>query len=374
MKKKIYIILCVLTAVFVMSTAAVCNLCSLADEKIGNLSLNIDDGQTEGSQDNSGNNESGDNSNAGSKDDKNGSSSSDGTDNDGSQSQGNDNNSNSSSKSGKNPPEINSISVNSDTFSPGMTYKFTSDVTDPDNDKISYDWHIDAGYVDTPESSSVNWTLPNDDGLYSIILTVSDGWGGYDSMTRDIFVGKAAVNPTTFIDDIAVYPEGGIYTGNTYEIWCYITDTVGISDVAFSVNGGVLHSQDANVIKWDAPDAPGTYTVDVTVTDKAGQIVKSSENFVVEQTRVEISDLIVKIDYISAGTSYYLSAVIIDPENQISRYEWSCSGGGIRDQTGYLAVWETPNTPGIYSLTLKAFTLKGDTLVRTEEFEVKTPK
>jgi hypothetical protein len=387
MKKRMYIILCILTAVFVLSTAAVCSLCSSLDgkvsaegllEKIGSsIEDNVDNGQN--SQDDSESKGTGSNSDSnGSSSDKDSSSSSSSSDSSGDQNQGNSDNksneSNKSAKSGNNPPVINSISVNSDTFSPGMTYKFTSDVTDPDNDTLYYGWHIDAGYTDTPESPIVNWTVPNDDGLYIITLTVNDGWGGSDSKNKEILVGKAASNPATVINDIIISPSGGIYTDNTYTLWCDITDTIGLSSVDFSINGGKLHSQDANDIKWDTPGAPGTYTVNVTVTNKAGNKVSGSKNFIVEQARVEISDLIVQIDYIEVHSSYYLTAVIIDPKGDISSYEWSSSGGGIHSNNGYTAVWDTPDNPGTYSLTLKALTFNGGTVSRTEEFEVKARK
>jgi len=391
MKKKTYMISCILTAVLIFSTAAVCSLCSSLDgkvsaegmlEKIGSSIQDNNNDSGKDLQDDSGNtssgnsgtadgNNSGKNSSQGSNSsDDNSSSSSSGQDGSGN----NNNGSNNSAKSGNNPPVINSISISSDTFLPGMTYKFTSDVTDPDNNTITYQWHIDSGSADTLESPVMNWTVPNIDGLYDVSLEVSDGWGGYDSKNLEIFVGKAASNPTTVITDIIISPSGGIYTGKTYTIWCGVNDNIGLASVDFSINGGVLHSQDANYIDWDTPGVPGTYKLNVTVTNKAGDKISGSKDFVVEQARVEISDLIVNIDYIEANASFFISAVVIDPNNEINSYEWSCSGGWIDDQSGYNAVWRTPDTPGTYSLTLVASKLSGGTLTRTEEFEVKPPK
>ncbi|MBN1298580.1 MAG: PKD domain-containing protein [Actinobacteria bacterium] len=376
MKKKAYLISFIITIIFIFSTAAVCSLCSSPSEKISaeglieKINSSIEN-QTGTNEDNSQDKNK-------SEDSQNNSSSSDSTDNSGSQSQENNNNNNDSSnsdaKSGNNPPVINSIIASSNTFLPGQTYAFTSDVTDPDNDAITYDWHIDSGYADTPESPGVNWTMPNSDGLFNISLTVSDGWGGFDSQTMEILVGNAASNPGTVITDIAITPPGGIYTDNTYKITCYISDNIGTTDISFSINSGVLHSQDANIIEWDTPGAPGTCTLNVTVTNKAGDKVSASKDFIVEQTKVEISDIVVLIDYIEAGSSYNLTAVIIDPKGDIASYKWSCSGGSIHDELGYLAGWETPGTPGVYSLTLEAFTFNGATVSRTEEFEVKPPK
>ena len=184
-----------------------------------------------------------------------------------------------------------------------------------------------------------------------------------------------AKNARPIIQEIAVYPDGSKYTDNTYEIWCLVTDpNSSTTNFDFSITGGVLHDQDANIIKWDTPAAPGTYTVTVTVTDKEGNNVTSSRGIIVEQYRVEITDIIVQTDYIAARSSYYIKGVVINPKQEIQQYLWRTSGGSVSGQNGYTAIWDTPENPGTYSLTLTATTFGGDTISRTKEFIVNPPQ
>ena len=194
-------------------------------------------------------------------------------------------------------------------------------------------------------------------------------------MKKTIAVGSVPKNAAPVIQDIAVYPDGSKYTNNTYEIWCQSSDpNNSIIGYDFKITGGSLHDQDANLIKWDTPIAPGTYTVTVTVNDKEGNTAKSSKDIVVEQERVEITDIIVQIDYIATSASYYIQGVVVDPKSKISQYPWSTTGGNIVDENGRLAVWQTPNNPGKYTLTLTAHTFGGDTITRAKEFIVNPPK
>ncbi|MFC2145563.1 hypothetical protein ACFLQQ_04445, partial [Actinomycetota bacterium] len=272
-------------------------------------------------------------------------------------------------------PIIHNIKFDSDDFFPNLQYMVTSNVTDPDNDTIFYSWRTEGGFFNETEAATVIWTAPGTEGIYNIVLDVSDGWGGSDSITKTISVGAVPQNAPPVIQDIAVYPDGSKYTNNTYEIWCYASDpNHSIINYDFNITGGSLYNQSANLIKWDTPNDPGTYTVTVTVNDKEGNTVTSSKNIVVEQERVEITDIIVQINYIATSSSYYIKGVIIDPKLQINQYQWSTSGGDISDQVGYTAVWNTPHTPGTYNLTLIATTFGGDTITKTKGFVVNSPQ
>ncbi len=356
-KKNLYLILSVLFIVSVLSTAAICNLGeNLSSGILENKNVQ-NDGQSKSSTDDS-KKDSTDSNSSGSV-----STDSDSNDNKDSKNPSNTQN---------NPPLINSIKLDSDIFFPNLQYKLTCDVTDPDNNTIFYDWHVDAGSIDSPESSTAIWTTPASNGLYDIILTVSDGWGGSDSMTETIPVGGVPKNAAPVIDEIAVYPDGSKYTEDTYEIWCLCADpNNSIINFDFKITGGTLHDQDANIIKWDTPNAPGTYTVTVTVADKEGNTTTSPKDIVVEQSRVEITDIIVQIDYIAVNSSYYIKGVIVDPKSKINQYLWSTTGGNIVDENGPFAVWQTPDNPGKYSLKLTAHTFGGDTISIGKEFTVK---
>jgi len=368
LKKKLYLVLSILTIVFILSSAAICNLGkNLTEGVLEDIAKDINQGI--GSSDDS----EKDSTNKGTSSDG---TSSDGTSSDGTSSGNKDSkDSKNSSNSQNSSPVINSMDLNSDEFFPNNQYTFTCDVTDLDNDTIYYDWHVDAGTLDNHEAATVIWTTPGSNGIYDIELKVSDGWGGSDFVTKTVAVGKVPQNAPPVIQDIAIYPDGSKYTDNTYEIWCYSTDpNNSIINFDFNITGGNLHNQDANIIKWDTPNAPGTYKVTVTVTDKEGNIVTSSKDVVVKQHRIEITDIIVQIDYIATSSTYYITAVIVDPKLQINSYKWSCSGGQISGRSGFTGQWDTPGNPGTYSLTMTVTTLGGDTTTKTKEFVVNPPQ
>jgi hypothetical protein len=371
LKKKLYLLLSILTITFILSSAAICNLGESLTKGVSGDGIAKDKSQSNDLRDNS----KKDPTNKGNSSEGTGSSST-GSDNTGSDSTGSGNkdskkDSKSSPKSQNNPPVIKYIKFDSDKFFPNQQYKITSDVTDPDNDTIYYNWHTDGGTFNDSESPIVIWTAPDANGIYIIDLDVSDGWGGNDFISETVSVGGVPQNAPPVIHDIAVYPDGSKYTEESYEIQCHVSDpNSSIVNFDFSITGGVLHGQDANLIKWDTPNVPGTYTVTVTITDKEGNSVTSSRDIVVEQTRVEITDIIVQIDYIAVRSSYYIKGVVIDPKQQINQFLWSTSGGAVTDQLGRLAVWNTPENPGTYSLTLTATTFGGDTITKTKEFVV----
>ncbi len=376
MKKKLYLFLSVLTIVFILSSAAVCNLGESlkggdSEDKIASDASLDNDSDGKSKKDSTVKSSSDQNSGSGSND-----SPGSGSSNNGSGSSSSDSSKSGSKDSkGNNPPVINFIKFDSDQFFPNQQYTITSEVTDPDNDTVYYSWHTDGGKFNNFELPTVIWTTPGTNGIYIIELDVSDGWGGNDFISETISVGGVPQNAPPVIQEIAVYPDGSKYTDNTYDIWCYVSDpNNSIINFDFSISGGVLHDQNANIIKWDTPAAPGTYTVTVNVTDKEGNNVTSSKDIVVEQTRVEISDIIVQIDYIAVRSSYHIQGIVIDPKQQINQFLWSTSGGAVTDQLGRLAVWNTPENPGTYSLTLTATTFGGDTVTRTKEFVVNPQK
>ena len=373
LKKKLYLVLSILTIVTILSSAAICNLGkNLTEGVLGDIAEDINQGI--GSSDDS----EKDSTNKGTSSDSN-SSDSNSSDSNSSDSNSSGNmdskDSKSSSNSQNSSPVINSMDLNSNEFFPNLQYTFTCDVTDPDNNTIYYEWHVDAGILDNYEAATVTWTAPGSNGIYDIKLKVTDGWGESDSVTKTVAVGNVPKNAPPVIQGIAVYPDGSKYPDNTYQIWCEVTDpNSGLRNFDFKVTGGNLHDQDANLIKWDTPNNPGTYTITVTVTDKEGNTVTSSENIVVEQHRIEVADIIVINDYIATNMTCDITAVMVDPKLQITSYEWSCSGGQIHGRSGFTALWDTPGNPGTYSLTMTATTLGGDTTTKTKEFVVNPPK
>ena len=376
-KNKLYMVFIALTIIFLFATAAVCTQCEALEDIVEEaIDANIDvvpSDSDNNEKDSKSNNDKTDESKPG---DNNDSTKKDEPKSDNNNDKKDEPKSEDGKKDGENnEPVLAAIYLNSDEFFPNLQYTFTCDASDPDNDTIFFAWHVDAGLLDNFEAATVVWTAPDAEGLYEITLEISDGWGGFDSITKTIAVGAIPQNAPPVIQSIAVYPDGAKYTDDTYDIQCFADDpNFSITGYDFTITGGNLYGQSANLIKWDTPDLPGTYTVMVTVTDKEGNTATSSKDIIVEQHRVEITDIIVQIEYIAASSSYYIKGIIVDPKSQISDFQWSATGGDITDQNGHLGVWNTPPDPGTYNLTLTANTFGGDSVQMTKEFVVKSPQ
>lgn len=64
-----------------------------------------------------------------------------------------------------------------------------SSSSDPDGDGLSFDWNFGDGASGTGETSSHRY---DNAGLYTVVVTVDDGWGGTDAASTTVDVGLAA--------------------------------------------------------------------------------------------------------------------------------------------------------------------------------------
>jgi hypothetical protein len=86
-----------------------------------------------------------------------------------------------------NPPEISEITVMGTQYI-NKTYGLGVSASDPDGDSLTYNWTVTGGTIDNPHATNINWTTPSTCGNYRITVTVSDGKGGEDSKSEDIYV------------------------------------------------------------------------------------------------------------------------------------------------------------------------------------------
>lgn len=72
------------------------------------------------------------------------------------------------------PPVITEIVVPESAFG-GSTLEVSAKVNDPDDDALSFKWHVEDGELHSDTLKTVNWTMPIDRGSVEITLTLSDG-------------------------------------------------------------------------------------------------------------------------------------------------------------------------------------------------------
>lgn len=108
-------------------------------------------------------------------------------------------------------PEIISLTASKKYTSPGGTISIDAEVTDVNNDNISYSWTATQGDI-IGSDDLIDWLAPNDEGIYIIQLMVSDGRGGSATASIKLLVMDPGLH--TDGDVIAWYP----FQGNAQDI------------------------------------------------------------------------------------------------------------------------------------------------------------
>src|SRR5512136_235814 len=122
---------------------------------------------------------------------------------------------------GNSPPIISGLVADADWTLPSGGFQVTCNASDPDGDELIYEWTATAGHI-SGTGSAVNWTAPEEVGIYSVTVVVKDGHGASASSLLPVSV--AAKQPPT-IENLTVTPKGNIYlrkctsVGCDYDVW-----------------------------------------------------------------------------------------------------------------------------------------------------------
>ncbi len=187
-------------------------------------------------------------------------------------------------------PTISSLAANADWTTPSGTIQLTCVASDPDGDELTYEWTATAGDI-SGTGTVVNWTAPEEAGVYSVTVVVKDGHASEDAMFIPLSVNLAT--PPT-VEKLVVSPIEHIYLRDCtapacdFDVWK--TREYGIECIAsgtgqvfydWSCTDGEIAGEGSN-ITWTAPNkqSTGTVSVDATVTvivsDGAGnKVVKN---------------------------------------------------------------------------------------------------
>jgi len=183
-------------------------------------------------------------------------------------------------------PTITDLAADADWTLPSGTLQMTCTASDPDGDSLSYEWTASAGDI-SGTGEAVNWTAPQEVGIYSVTVVVRDAHGS--STTRFISLSVVTGTPPT-IEDMVITAKEPKYlktsgykyiVGRTkqYDIECIVSDTTGGVSYEWSCEHGEI-SGEGSMITWTAPDLSlASTTVTVIVSDIAGNKVSRSMVF-----------------------------------------------------------------------------------------------
>jgi len=174
----------------------------------------------------------------------------------------------------------------------------------------------------------------------------------------------------------AMIAQSKISVSSTGEIVCEAEDPDGDElTYLWSASGGTIEGQ-GPVVNWIAPEAPGEYTIAVSVNDDQGGIATQSVIITVTDKPNQppiITSLIVsiarpvgpiKIDpsveqldrppiSVRRFTPSVITCVAEDPDGDNLTYTWTATDGEITDEEGRKIVWIAPSNPMRHFVTVE---------------------
>ena len=274
------------------------------------------------------------------------------------------------------PPVITSLKAEPEAVSPSGVCQIECIALDEDDDELSYEWSASDGNIDG-DGAAVNWSAPESEGIYNIMVEVTDGNGGEvtDSITITVRVNGPPAITSLKADMDWVTPS------SSCNITCNAEDPDGDKlSYEWSANGGVI-SGTGSVVTWTAPDAAGLYNITVVVTDgQGGEDARSLTISVALNLPPIIEDLVITPkghEYLKEYSGGYLigKAKSCDIECLVSDtsgklvYGWSCDDGEISGE-GSMIVWTAPDRAGEVTVTVTVSDAAGNMVSRSIVFKV----
>jgi hypothetical protein len=185
-----------------------------------------------------------------------------------------------------NSPRINNLVAGSVWTLPSGSLNVTCDASDPDGDELSYEWTATGGNI-SGTGTVVDWTAPQEVGIYNITAVVRDSHGSPDTWVLPVSVvtGQPPIIEELLITKdryghcyLKTEVEGSVYKvgkEQMYDIECIVLNTSSEVSYEWSCTGGNLSGMDS-LVTWTAPNTQGKVTVTVIVSDIAGNMVSKN--------------------------------------------------------------------------------------------------
>lgn len=170
-------------------------------------------------------------------------------------------------------PTINSLAASANWTTPSGSIQVTCTASDPDGDELSYEWTTTGGNI-SGAGAVVNWTAPQEVGIYHITVVVTDGHGSSD--TDSLPISVATGQPPT-IEDLVITADHCYLRTNTspykvgqgknFNIECTVAGAGTGLSYNWSCSDGQISevSEDGSMITWTAPETSVNIRVTVTV-------------------------------------------------------------------------------------------------------------
>jgi hypothetical protein len=90
-------------------------------------------------------------------------------------------------------PQIKGISLSEDVLYVGEQYEVFVDVSDADNDVLSFNWSVTGGSIVDNTANPIKWNTPDTPDDYQVLVVVSDGHGNTAESSAAVYVGEVTV-------------------------------------------------------------------------------------------------------------------------------------------------------------------------------------
>jgi hypothetical protein len=248
-------------------------------------------------------------------------------------------------------PVVTSLQAEPDRVLPLGSCQIVCNATDPDGDKLSYNWSVSGGAI-TGEGATVNWAAPDCEASHAFLVdvTVTDGRGGEATDYANILV---ITDRAPTIDSLVAGADWTAPSGSI-QVTCNASDPFG-NELSYQWTAAAGHISGAGAaISWIAPEKPGIYSVTVEVKNGGGyEDARSISLSVAAGTPPTVESLTVtakepkylittSYGYTVGRTKQYGIACNVSGPTSGVCYNWSCESGVIFGQ-GPVIIWTAPD-------------------------------
>lgn len=122
-----------------------------------------------------------------------------------------------------------------------------------------------------------------------------------------------------------------------------------------------IATSQTGVFNWKAPKTAGTYLLKCVISEN-GDTVTSVPVPVITVEKLLIAPIVKAVLFsakmpFNIGSDFTATAIMNTPDVQ---YTWSCTGGLLSNELVQNPIWHSPDTPGVYSVTVKAVNSMGN--------------
>ena len=163
------------------------------------------------------------------------------------------------------PPTITSLVADAEWTLLSDTLQVMCTASDPDGDELSYEWTSTEGDI-SGMGAVVNWTAPEEIGIYYITVVVRDGHGS--SATDSVPISAVTGQPPVLEELVITKDRYGhcylkksgekylVGQGQKYDIKCTVSNASGEVSYNWSCDDGEIIeiSEEGSMITWTAPN------------------------------------------------------------------------------------------------------------------------